>query len=59
LIVIFVKEKLLSKDLIIELVSSSEQLAHFLAKFLRGPRIRYISFKLGAYYWAWGKVLKC
>jgi len=45
----FVREKLLSKDLITEFVSSNEQLADILTKSLRGPRIQFICSKLGAY----------
>jgi len=45
----FVREKLLSKDLITEFVGSNEQLAGILTKSLRGPRIQFICSKLGAY----------
>jgi len=45
----FVREKLLSKDLITEFVSSNEQLTDILTKSLRGPRIQFICSKLGAY----------
>jgi len=44
-----VREKLLSKDLIIELVSSNEQLAHILTKSPKRPRIQFVCYKLGAY----------
>ena len=58
----FVREKLLSKDLITEFVSSNEQLTDILTKSLRGPRIQFICSKLGAYDLyapTWGGVLKC
>jgi len=45
----FIRERLLSKDLITEFVNSNEQLATILAKSLRGPRIQFIWSKLGAY----------
>ena len=45
----FVREKLLSKDLVTEFVGSNEQLADILTKSLRGPRIQFICSKLGAY----------
>jgi len=45
----FVREKLLSKEINTEFVSSNDQLADILTKSLRGPRIQFICLKLGAY----------
>ena len=45
----FVREKLISKVIETGFVNSSDQLADFLTKSLRGPRIKYICGKLGAY----------
>lgn len=45
----FVREKVLSKEIITENVSSNDQLADILTKSLRGPRIQYICSKLGAF----------
>ncbi|KOM49185.1 hypothetical protein LR48_Vigan08g001200 [Vigna angularis] len=45
----FIREKLLSKDLITEFVNSNEQFADIFTKSLRGPRIQFICSKLGAY----------
>jgi len=45
----FVREKILSKDLITEFVSSNEQLANMFTKSLRGATIQFICSKLGAY----------
>jgi len=43
----FVREKLLSKDLITDFVSSNTQLADILTKSLGGPTIQFICSKLG------------
>ena len=54
----FVREKLLSKEIATEFVSSNNQLADILTKSLRGPRIDFICSKLGAYNLyapAWGE----
>nr|KYP40128.1 Retrovirus-related Pol polyprotein from transposon TNT 1-94 [Cajanus cajan] len=45
----FVREKLLSKEIITEFVNSSEQLADVMSKSLRGPRIQFLCSKLGSY----------
>ncbi|KAG2406196.1 Retrovirus-related Pol polyprotein from transposon RE1 Retro element 1 [Vigna angularis] len=45
----FIREKLLSKELVTEFVNSNEQLGDMLTKSLRGPRIQFICSKLGAY----------
>nr|KYP54748.1 Copia protein [Cajanus cajan] len=45
----FIREKLLSKELITEFISSNDQLANILTKYLRGPKIQFICSKLGAY----------
>ncbi|WVZ05061.1 hypothetical protein V8G54_018407 [Vigna mungo] len=45
----FVREKLLSKDLVTEFISSNEQLANILTKSLREPRIQFICSTLGIY----------
>lgn len=45
----FVREKLLSKDLVTEFISSNEQLANIWTKSLRDPRIQFICSKLGTY----------
>ena len=45
----FVREKLMSKEISTEFVSSSDQIADILTKSLRGPRIQFICSKLGAY----------
>jgi len=45
----FVREQLLSKDLITKFVSSSEQQTYILTKSLRGPMIQFTCSKLGAY----------
>nr|KYP34329.1 Copia protein [Cajanus cajan] len=45
----FVREKLLSKEIVIEFVTSNEQLADVMTKSLRGPRIQFLCSKLGAY----------
>ncbi|KOM28000.1 hypothetical protein LR48_Vigan477s002700 [Vigna angularis] len=45
----FIREKLLSKELVTEFVNSNEQLGDILTKSLRGPRIQFICSKLGAY----------
>ena len=57
----FVREKVLSKEVITEFVSSNDQLADIFTKSLRGPRIQNICSKLGAfdlYAPAWGGVLE-
>ena len=45
----FVREKLLSKEISTEFVSSNNQVADIFTKSLKGPRIQYICSKLGAY----------
>jgi len=45
----FIREKLLSKELFSGFISSNDQLAYILIKFLRGLRIQLIYSKLGAY----------
>ena len=45
----FVREKVISKEVIIEFVSSNDQLAYIFTKSLRGPRIQNICSKLGAF----------
>jgi hypothetical protein len=45
----FIREKVLSKEIITESVSSNDQLADIFTKSLRGPRIQSICSKLGAF----------
>ncbi|KAG5009726.1 hypothetical protein JHK87_018241 [Glycine soja] len=45
----FIREKLLSKEIITEFISSNDQPVDILTKSLRGPRIQSICSKLGAY----------
>nr|KYP55651.1 Retrovirus-related Pol polyprotein from transposon TNT 1-94 [Cajanus cajan] len=45
----FVREKLLSKEIVTKFVTSNEQLADVMTKSLRGPRIQFLCSKLGAY----------
>ena len=45
----FIREKIASGCMTISFVNSSDQLAYIFTKFLRGPRIQYICYKLGAY----------
>ena len=45
----FIREKLLSKEIVTEFINSSDQPADILTKPLRGPRIQVICSKLGAY----------
>ncbi|XP_031101938.1 uncharacterized protein LOC116005841 [Ipomoea triloba] len=45
----FVREKIASGDSVTTFVGSNEQLADILTKSLRGPRIEFISSKLGAF----------
>ena len=45
----FVQEKVLSKEVITEFVSSNDQLADIFTKSLKGPRIQNICSKLGAF----------
>ena len=44
----FIREKILSRDIITSFVNSNDQLADAFTKFLRGPRISYLCNKLGA-----------
>ncbi|KHN22809.1 Copia protein, partial [Glycine soja] len=45
----FVQEKVLSKEVITEFISSNDQLADIFTKSLRGPRIQNICSKLRAF----------
>ena len=45
----FIREKLLSKEIVIEFINSNDQPIDILTKSLRGPRILSICSKLGAY----------
>ena len=45
----FIREKLLSKEIVTEFIGSNDQPADILTKSLRGPRIQTICNKLGAY----------
>ncbi|CAH9069280.1 unnamed protein product [Cuscuta europaea] len=45
----FIREKVISGEIFTSFVKSNDQLADFLTKSLRGPRIRYICDKLDAY----------
>ena len=45
----FIREKLLSKEIITEFINSNDQPADILTKFLRGTRIQSICSNLGAY----------
>ena len=45
----FIREKIMSRDINIEFVNSSDQLADIFTKSLRGPRIDYICNKLDTY----------
>ena len=45
----FIREKLLSKEIVIEFISSNDQPVDILTKTLKGPRIQSICSKLGAY----------
>jgi len=45
----FFQEKIMSRDIKIEFVNSSDQLADIFTKSLRGPIIDYICNKLGTY----------
>jgi len=45
----FIREKVISKEIITESVSSNDQLANIFTKSLRGPRIQSICSKLGAF----------
>ena len=46
----FIKEKIASGCMTISFVNSNDQLADIFTKSLRGPRIKYICDKLGAFY---------
>ena len=57
----FIREKLVEGIIIIEFVSSNDQLADVFTKSLKGHQIKYICNKLGAYDIyapAWGGVLE-
>ncbi|KAL2341772.1 hypothetical protein Fmac_009712 [Flemingia macrophylla] len=45
----FIREKLISKEISTAFTNSNDQLADLLTKPLRGPRVRFICSKLGAY----------
>ena len=45
----FIRENILSGDIVTRFVNSNDQLADVFTKALRGPRISYICDKLGAY----------
>ena len=45
----FIQEKIVSGCLTNSFVNSSNQLANIFTKSLRGPRIQFICYKLGAY----------
>ena len=45
----FVREKILSRDIVTKFVKSNDQLADIFTKSLIGPRINYICNKLGTY----------
>ena len=45
----FIREKLLSKEIVTEFISSNDQPADILTKSLRGSKIQSICSKLGAY----------
>ena len=45
----FIREEILSGDIITKFVNSNDQLADVFTKSLRGPRVNYICNKLGAY----------
>ena len=45
----FIREKIVSKEIITQFVNSNGQLADIFTKSLRGPRSHYICDKLGAY----------
>ncbi|KAG4940850.1 hypothetical protein JHK87_044721 [Glycine soja] len=45
----FIREKLLSKEIVTEFIGSNDQPADILTKSLRGPKIQTICTKLGAY----------
>ena len=45
----FVREKILSRDIVTKFMKSNHQLADIFTKFLTGPRINYICNKLGTY----------
>ena len=45
----FIREKITSGYITTSFVNSSDQLTDILTKSLRGPRIKYICNKLGAY----------
>nr|KYP55751.1 Copia protein [Cajanus cajan]KYP55794.1 Copia protein [Cajanus cajan] len=45
----FVREKLLSKEIVTQFVTSNEQLADVMTKSLRGPLIQFLCSKLGTY----------
>ncbi|KAM3356275.1 hypothetical protein P3S68_022989 [Capsicum galapagoense] len=45
----FVREKILSGDIVTKFVKSSDQLADIFTKSLTSPRINYICYKLGTY----------
>ena len=56
----FIREKIASGCVAISFVNSNDQLADIFTKSLRGPKIKYICNKLGAYDVyapAWGGVL--
>ena len=44
----FIREKVLSKEIITKFINSSDQLADILTKSLRGPRSDYVCGQLGA-----------
>jgi len=57
----FVRNMVLSGEIITDFVDSNDQLADIFTKSLRGPRVEYICNKLGAYNMyapTWGGVLK-
>jgi hypothetical protein len=45
----FIREKILSPQIVTSFVNSNDQLADIFTKSLRGPRISYICNKLDAY----------
>nr|KYP71002.1 Copia protein [Cajanus cajan] len=45
----FVKDKLLSKEIVTKFVNSRDQIVDIMTKSLRGPRIQFLCSKLGAY----------
>nr|KYP72737.1 Copia protein [Cajanus cajan] len=45
----FVREKLLSKEIVTKFLTSNEQLVDVMTKSLRGPHIQFLCSKLGTY----------